>query len=109
MNASSKEGPTGTDVRSEETVRLLKELANENRLMIMCALSEAEMSVSELNERIDLSQSALSQHLARLRTQGMVQTRRRGQTICYSLAEDTQALPIICLLHDMFCPTPKTG
>ena len=87
-----------------DAVQMLKELANENRLMIMCALSESELSVGELNERIDLSQSALSQHLARLRGQGMVKTRRKGQTIYYSLP-DSEALDIIRLLHDLYCPT----
>jgi DNA-binding transcriptional ArsR family regulator len=86
-----------------DAVQMLKELANENRLMIMCALSESEQSVSELNQRIDLSQSALSQHLARLRARGMVQTRRMGQTIYYSLPE-TEAVDIIRLLHDLYCP-----
>jgi DNA-binding transcriptional ArsR family regulator len=87
-----------------DAVQVLKELANENRLMIMCALSECEQSVSELNRRIDLSQSALSQHLARLRARGMVQTRRHGQTVYYSLP-DTEAVDIIRLLHDLYCPS----
>ncbi len=86
-----------------DAVQMLKELANENRLMIMCALSEGEQSVSELNRRIDLSQSALSQHLARLRASGMVQTRRNGQVVYYSLPE-TEALDVIRLLHDLYCP-----
>ena len=86
-----------------DAVQMLKELANENRLMIMCALSESEQSVTELNQRIDLSQSALSQHLARLRARGMVQTRRNGQTVFYSLP-DTEALDVIRLLHELYCP-----
>ena len=56
-----------------------------------------------LNERIKLSQSALSQHLAVLREQGLVRTRRSGQTIYYSLS-DSSALKVIQLLHDEFCP-----
>jgi DNA-binding transcriptional ArsR family regulator len=83
-------------------VRLLKGLANESRLMIMCVLSEGEISVGHLNERIDLSQSALSQHLAVLREQGLVRTRRESQTIYYRLAE-TPALSMVELLHDAFC------
>jgi len=66
-----------------EATQLLKELANQNRLMIFCCLGEQELSVSELNERVPLSQSALSQHLARLRDAGFLNTRRDKQTIYY--------------------------
>lgn len=85
-----------------DAVSLLKSLANESRLMIMCVLSEGEISVGELNKRIRLSQSALSQHLAVLRDQGLVQTRRESQTIYYGL-RDTAALSIIGLLHEIYC------
>jgi len=85
-----------------DAVSLLKGLANESRLMIMCVLSEGEVSVGQLNQRIKLSQSALSQHLAVLRDQGLVQTRRESQTIYYSLAE-TAAMNIITLLHEVYC------
>lgn len=87
-----------------DAVHLLKGLANESRLMIMCVLSEGEVSVGQLNQRIKLSQSALSQHLAVLREQELVQTRRESQTIYYRLA-DTAAMNIIELLHDMYCET----
>ena len=87
---------------ASDAVSLLKGLANESRLMIMCVLSEGELSVGQLNERIRLSQSALSQHLAVLREQGLVQTRRESQTIFYRLA-DSAALDIIELLHDRYC------
>ncbi len=85
-----------------EAVRLLKSIANESRLMVMCVLAEGEVSVGALNERIDLSQSALSQHLAILREQGLVKTRRESQTIYYSLAE-TAALNLVHTLHDIYC------
>jgi DNA-binding transcriptional ArsR family regulator len=85
-----------------DAVNLLKGLANESRLMIMCVLSEGEVSVGQLNQRINLSQSALSQHLAVLREQELVQTRRESQTIFYRLA-DTAAMSIIELLHDVYC------
>jgi DNA-binding transcriptional ArsR family regulator len=85
-----------------DAVSLLKGLANESRLMIMCVLSEGEVSVGQLNQRIKLSQSALSQHLAVLREQGLVQTRRESQTIYYRL-EESAALNIIELLHDVYC------
>ena len=85
-----------------DAVSLLKGLANESRLMIMCVLSEGEVSVGQLNQRIKLSQSALSQHLAVLREQGLVKTRRESQTI-YCRLEDSAAMNIIELLHDVYC------
>jgi len=88
--------------KASDAVSLLKGLANESRLMIVCVLSEGELSVGQLNQRIKLSQSALSQHLAVLREQGMVQTRRESQTIYYRLS-DTTAIDIIQLLHDVYC------
>lgn len=87
---------------ASDAVNLLKGLANESRLMIMCVLSEGEVSVGQLNQRIKLSQSALSQHLAVLRDQDMVQTRRESQTIYYRLS-DTAAMSIIELLHNVYC------
>lgn len=67
------------------STNLLKAVANENRLRILCLLDNHELSVSELNARLSLSQSALSQHLAILRRIGLVTTRRASQTIYYSL------------------------
>jgi len=83
---------------------LMKALGNESRLMILCMLADGERSVSDLNETIPLSQSALSQQLARLREQGIVQTRRESQSIFYSLAKGP-ANRIIQLLHDIYCGT----
>jgi DNA-binding transcriptional ArsR family regulator len=83
---------------------LMKALGNESRLMILCTLAESERSVGELNAMIPLSQSALSQQLARLRQHGLVRTRRESQTIFYSLA-DGPADRIIHLLHDIYCGT----
>ena len=88
-----------------DAAQLLKALANDNRLMILCALAENEASVSELNARIELSQSALSQHLALLRRDGLVRTRRSSQTIFYSLQRGP-AMRLIELLHDIYCRTP---
>ena len=88
---------------AHQAVSLIKGLANESRLMVMCVLCEGERSVSDLNQRIGLSQSALSQHLAILRRQGLVQTRRQGQTIYYSL-RNSAALKVIQTLHDEYCP-----
>ncbi len=83
---------------------LMKALGNESRLMILCMLADRERSVGDLNEAIPLSQSALSQQLARLRDQGIVRTRRESQMIYYSLAEGP-ADRVINLLHDIYCGT----
>jgi len=91
-----------------DAANLMKALGNESRLMILCLLAEGERSVGELNEAIPLSQSALSQQLARLRSQGLVRTRRSSQTIYYSLA-DGPADRIIRLLHDIYCSMPVNG
>ena len=80
----------------------LKALANESRLLILCFLAEGEKSVGELQALMDLSQSALSQHLAVLRRDGLVETRKSGQTVYYRLAsEATEAT--MGLLYDYFC------
>ena len=71
-----------------DAARLLKALANEKRLMLLCLLVEGERSVGELNARVELSQSALSQHLSKLRAQNLVSTRRDAQTIYYSSKSD---------------------
>lgn len=76
---------------------LLKALSNERRLMIVCALYEGEKCVGELEKIVDLSQSALSQHLARLRRDGIVSTRREAQTIYYSLNETAMKIMLKCL------------
>ncbi|MFN3522903.1 MAG: ArsR/SmtB family transcription factor [Phenylobacterium sp.] len=73
---------------------LLRVLANEHRLLVLCALRTGELSVGQLAERVGLSQSALSQHLARLRSDRIVSTRRQGQTIFYGIA-DPDALSLV--------------
>jgi len=87
---------------ARDAARLLKLLSNEHRLLVLCQLAQSELSVGELNERVPLSQSALSQHLARLRQEGLVRTRRDRQTIYYRLAEGP-ALPLIETLHGIYC------
>ena len=89
-------------VHAGQATRLLKALANESRLMILCNLASGEMTVGELNAHVDLSQSALSQHLALLRRDGLVTTRRQAQTIYYSLV-DGPADRVINLLNDIYC------
>ncbi|GEK46029.1 metalloregulator ArsR/SmtB family transcription factor [Halomonas pacifica] len=85
----------------ESATALLKAMANENRLRILCLLDGVELSVSELNAKLSLSQSALSQHLAILRREGMVSTRRASQTIYYSLQGD-QAKRIVATLAELY-------
>lgn len=85
-----------------EATQLLKALANENRLMILCSLASGELNVTELNARVDLSQSALSQHLAWLRREQLVQTRRDAQTIYYSL-QGSKAQQVIEVLQSIYC------
>ncbi len=81
---------------------LLKALANDQRLMILCALVAGPRSVGQINDCVTLSQSALSQHLAVLREAAIVTTARQSQTIYYSLAEGP-ALAIMKVLYDAFC------
>ena len=88
--------------RAADAAQLLKVMGNESRLAILCLLCEGERSVGQLAERIDLSQSALSQHLARLRAQRLVATRRDGQTIYYTLAS-REARQLIGTLYSIYC------
>lgn len=87
-----------------EAAKLLRALGNERRLMILCQLSDGEKSVGELQPAVGLSQSALSQHLAVLREEGIVATRREAQTIWYRIA-DPAALKVVATLAEIFCPT----
>jgi DNA-binding transcriptional ArsR family regulator len=87
---------------AEKAAALLKALANEQRLMILCNLLDGPLSVGELNERVDLSQSALSQHLAVLRESNIVTTTREAQTIRYALPAGI-VTRIIGILYKEFC------
>jgi DNA-binding transcriptional ArsR family regulator len=83
---------------------LLKALSHENRLLLLCLLAERERSVSELEDILGLRQAAVSQQLARLRFDGLVQARREGKQVHYSLARD-DVRRVIGVLHAMFCET----
>ena len=87
---------------ADRATRLLKALANEKRLMILCQLAEHELSVGELQARLGMGQAQLSQQLARLRRDGLVKTRREAQTIRYSLAGD-EAARILNELYGLYC------
>jgi ArsR family transcriptional regulator, virulence genes transcriptional regulator len=91
--------------RAEEASQLLKTLGNAQRLRMLCLLLDGEMSVGQINEQLpELSQSALSQHLARLRDEGLVSTRREAQTVWYTLPAGP-AHAIIATLYDIYCAT----
>jgi DNA-binding transcriptional ArsR family regulator len=89
--------------QAEEAAELLKALSNPQRLRVMCLLIDGEKTVGEINAEVELSQSALSQHLAVLREGGLVSTRRESQNVYYSVSEGP-VHRIIETLHDIYCP-----
>jgi len=98
-----------------DAAQLLKALANEKRLQILCLLTSVERSVGDINALLDLSQSALSQHLAVLREEGLVQTRREAQNVFYALTPGPAA-QVMHTLHGIYCaptaapaPRKRTG
>lgn len=103
MTNTEKQSIEELKQHASQAAKLLKILSSESRLMILCALESHEYSVTELHQQIGLSQSALSQHLATLRREGMVKTRRQSQVIFYSLAQ-SNTTKIIQVLADLYCP-----
>ena len=92
------------EAKAAEAAGLLKLLANERLLLILCRLvAEREMSVGALSAAVGLSQSALSQHLAKMREEGLVATRREAQTVMYRIA-DRNVSRVLKLLKDIYCP-----
>lgn len=92
------------EAKAAEAAALLKLLANENRLLILCRLAQVkEMSVTDLVAAVGLSQSALSQHLAKMREDGLLATRREAQSVFYRLA-DRNAVRLLKLLKSIYCP-----
>jgi DNA-binding transcriptional ArsR family regulator len=87
---------------AREAAALLKALAHESRLLIMCHLIDAEKTVTQLNQTVPLSQSALSQHLAKLRHQGLVTVRKDAQMVYYRLKSD-KVSRILSTLYDIYC------
>lgn len=94
---------TRFEASAAQAAKLLRALGNERRLMILCQLSDGERSVGELLPLVGLSQSALSQHLAVLREEGVVATRREAQTVWYRIA-DPAAVRVVATLAEIFCP-----
>jgi DNA-binding transcriptional ArsR family regulator len=84
-------------------VSALKLLANEDRLLLLCQLSQGELCVSELEQTLDIRQPTLSQQLGVLRNEGVVTTRRQGKNIYYSVA-DPALLDILAVLYRLYCP-----
>ena len=89
---------------AQAAAQMLKALSNEQRLMIVCHLVQGPLSVGQLNERLPLSQSALSQHLAVLREAAIVNAERESQVVTYSLCSGT-ATRVLRILHEEFCKT----
>lgn len=93
--------------KASDAARLLKALSHEARLIVLCQLVDGERSAGALQDMSGLSQSALSQHLARLREEGLVETRREAQTIYYRLA-DANAIRVLETLASIYCPPRRT-
>ena len=89
-----------------QAVAALKLLANEDRLLLLCQLSQGEMCVSDLEQTLGIRQPTLSQQLSVLRSEGVVDTRREGKNIFYSVAEPA-LLEILAVLYRLYCPTEK--
>jgi DNA-binding transcriptional ArsR family regulator len=95
----------GMERAAGRAAELLRALANEHRLLLLCQLAGGERGVGELVAAVGLSQSAVSQHLARLRQDGLVTTRRDGQAIFYALASD-EVRRVIETLYQLYCRDP---
>jgi DNA-binding transcriptional ArsR family regulator len=99
----SENGIAEFERKAAEAAGLLKLLANESRLLILCRLAlKRELSVSDLAEAVGLSQSALSQHLGKMREDGLLATRREAQTIFYRIS-DPNAARLLALLKNIYC------
>lgn len=107
MNRKPTFDPDAMLANADAAAHLLRALANEQRLRILCLLVAGEITVGQINDRLpELSQSALSQHLARLRDGNLVSTRREAQSVWYSLPAGP-AQTIIATLHGIYCAPRK--
>ncbi|MGK2739998.1 ArsR/SmtB family transcription factor [Tepidicaulis sp. LMO-SS28] len=103
-SAVTADGLKELEKRAGEAAAMMKLLSNERRLLILCQLvAEGEMTVGRMAEAVGLSQSALSQHLAKLRGDGLVATRREAQTVHYRIA-DPNAARLLAVLKEIYCP-----
>jgi len=96
--------PAALESRAAEAEAFLRSLASRHRLMILCSLVEGEVSVGDLGRRLGLSLSNLSRHLATLREEELVATRRDGTVIYYRIGSD-RVRPFLAELHRLFCAT----
>jgi DNA-binding transcriptional ArsR family regulator len=104
MKKRTDAGIAGLARKASDAAQLLKLLANENRLQILCQLAiSREVSVGQLADEVGLSQSALSQHLAKMRDEGLLATRRNAQSVFYRIS-DPNAARVLALLKDIYCP-----
>lgn len=103
MNIADPLDMSRLEASAAKAAGLLRAMSNERRLMILCRLGQDEVQVAELQNAVGLSQSALSQHLAVLRDEGLIVARREGQAVFYRIA-DPAALRVIATLADIFCP-----
>jgi DNA-binding transcriptional ArsR family regulator len=87
---------------AEEAARLMRALANEDRLLLLCQLSQGELCVGDLEEKTAIHQPTLSQQLGVLREKGLVETRRDGKQVFYSLG-DPGALAVLKILYERYC------
>jgi ArsR family transcriptional regulator len=94
--------PARMAASADQAAQFLRTLASKHRLMILCALAEGELSVNTLSQRLALAQPNVSQHLFKLKVEGLVAARREAQTVYYRLASDA-VRPIIEHLYGMFC------
>jgi len=99
--------PAELQRKAGRATSLLKAMANSSRLLILCQLAEGEKTVGELERRVGLSQSGMSQHLALLRRKGIVAARREAQSIYYSLASE-EAVAVMATLYRAFCAKSAT-
>ncbi|GAA5135418.1 ArsR/SmtB family transcription factor [Thalassotalea piscium] len=98
--------PSELSKNAKEVATILKLLSNHYRLMILCCLADGELTVGDLNKQVDLSQSALSQHLTKLRESGLVETRRESQTIYYRV-DNAEIKGLLFYLQQQFCNSPE--
>lgn len=94
------------EAKADEATRLLAAMANPKRLLILCSLLERDMNVGELEARVDLAQSPLSQHLSKLRALGFVRSRREGQQVYYALASE-EVSQVLATLYGIYCVTSE--
>jgi DNA-binding transcriptional ArsR family regulator len=113
MNLNPSENPlvlfTQQDPQApENAARFLKSLAHRDRLKLLCCLMDQELTVGEIEAQVGASQSAISQHLGRLKDEGILTSRRNGRQVLYAIADPT-VLALIEVLYQRFCAPDADG